>query len=402
MSLLPSMCKSKSPSCVDRKISESLILQSTTSCTIGQSGPLVHTSLCIPCSSKSVSFPIVPVALASTLKQAMGFLERTVRRLFNSPLEHGFGDKSPKLFATPSHGLISQFDLPSDQCSTSSSASSLSSSATFWMSPAPPRRSCAQYMPTRIRSSISKKQIAVMICILLALGFWATPPPSTWKRNEVHITIQQPASNPYQILRPASQEGPKQHAPNPVRWLEQNSNNRHAEIAGANPYLSIPVLGHQNAKPRAALISLVRNSELPGLTQSMRQLEFQWNRKYNYPWIFFNDEPFSDEFKVRTRCLAESQPLICRQAATQNLTTAQCYYEVVPNDHWSLPEWIDEGRFMNSLEYLGAIGVGKGWMVSYRHMCRWNSGFFYKHPRLKDFDWYWRVEPDVRHFVPCC
>lgn len=50
---------------------------------------------------------------------------------------------------------------------------------------------------------------------------------------------------------------------------------------------------------------------------------------------------------------------------------------------------------MNSLEYLGAIGVGKGWMISYRHMCRWNSGFFYKHPRLKDFDWYWRVEPDV-------
>lgn len=55
---------------------------------------------------------------------------------------------------------------------------------------------------------------------------------------------------------------------------------------------------------------------------------------------------------------------------------------------------------MNSLEYLGAIGVGKGWMVSYRHMCRWNSGFFYKHPRLKDFDWYWRIEPDACHIVP--
>lgn len=50
---------------------------------------------------------------------------------------------------------------------------------------------------------------------------------------------------------------------------------------------------------------------------------------------------------------------------------------------------------MNSLEYLGAIGVGKGWMISYRHMCRWNSGFFYRHPKLRDYDWYWRVEPDV-------
>jgi len=28
------------------------------------------------------------------------------------------------------------------------------------------------------------------------------------------------------------------------------------------------------------LISLVRNSELEGMMQSMRQLEFRWNRKY--------------------------------------------------------------------------------------------------------------------------
>lgn len=96
--------------------------------------------------------------------------------------------------------------------------------------------------------------------------------------------------------------------------------------------------------------------------------------------------------------LFDRQWLTDTQAATQNLTSSQCYYELIPKEHWSLPDWIDEGRFMNSLEYLGTIGVGKGWMVSYRHMCRWNSGFFYKHPRLRDFDWYWRVEPDVSFF----
>ena len=98
---------------------------------------------------------------------------------------------------------------------------------------------------------------------------------------------------------------------------------------------------------------------------------------------------------MQMHCIGAETKVMGAQAATQNLTSAKCYYEVVPNEHWSLPDWIDEGRFMNSLEYLGAIGVGKGWMISYRHMCRWNSGFFYKHPRLKDFDWYWRVEPDV-------
>lgn len=31
-------------------------------------------------------------------------------------------------------------------------------------------------------------------------------------------------------------------------------------------------------------------------------------------------------------------------------------------------------------------------------MCRWNSGFFYHHPALIDYDFYWRVEPDVHFF----
>lgn len=36
-----------------------------------------------------------------------------------------------------------------------------------------------------------------------------------------------------------------------------------------------------------------------------------------------------------------------------------------------------------------AHGVGS---VSYRNMCRFNSGFFYHHELLQQFKWYWRVE----------
>lgn len=71
---------------------------------------------------------------------------------------------------------------------------------------------------------------------------------------------------------------------------------------------------------------------------------------------------------------------------------------MVPLEHWSAPEWLDVNLFVDSLEYLGIIGVGKGWMPSYRNMCRWNSGFFYKHARLLDFEYYWRVEPDCHFF----
>ncbi|KAL8980276.1 MAG: hypothetical protein Q9205_004600 [Flavoplaca limonia] len=314
----------------------------------------------------------------------MGFLDATIRNIFKSPNRDPFYDKSPKLLATPSHIAVAQFDIPSGNStssSSSSSSSSLSSSSTFWLSPAPSIWSPRRYVPSQVRKNISKRQAAVLACLLLGLLIWMVPSPQSWRRHVVHINVPHHITNPYQVLKPIA-EAARKHAPDPQRWLEHNSNNKFALSSKSRLVSSISEYGHVSKRPRAALISLVRNSELEGIVQSMTQLEYHWNRKYQYPWVFFNDEPFNDDFK----------------AATQNLTSAKIYYEVVPKDHWSLPDWVDEGRFMNSLEYLGAIGVGKGWMVSYRHMCRWNSGFFYRHPRLKDFDWYWRVEPDVHFF----
>lgn len=194
---------------------------------------------------------------------------------------------------------ISKFSLPSSEPSPSSSASSLSSASSFWTSPAPSR--WPRYLPSSVRNTVSKRQIAVVVCLLLALLVWVVPQPYTWRRQVIHITVQQQVANPYQVLRPVSETilTKKKRVLDPMHWLDQNSNNKHVEDTGLGLLKSVPSLGHHSAKPRAALISLVRNSELPGLMQSMRQLEIQWNRKYNYPWIFFNDEPFSDEFKVR-------------------------------------------------------------------------------------------------------
>ena len=229
----------------------------------------------------------------------MGFVERTVWRLFNTPPKDPFFDEPSNILTTPSQVSMLSFELPSGSSSSpSSSTSSLSSSSTFWISPGPSPWSFRRYIPLTIRRSVSKKQIAVIACIIIALGFWVAPPPATWKSDIVHVTVQQPLSNPYHILRPVSHTKSAKSTPDPIRWLQRNSNNRYAEGSATNLWSSIPVLGQKNRKPRAALISLVRNSELEGLMQSMRQLEFQWNRKYSYPWIFFNDEPFSDDFKV--------------------------------------------------------------------------------------------------------
>ncbi|KAI4087523.1 MAG: hypothetical protein LQ344_006718 [Seirophora lacunosa] len=132
----------------------------------------------------------------------------------------------------------------------------------------------------------------------------------------------------------------------------------------------------------ATILSLVRNSEIDGMVQSMRDLERTWNRKFNYPWTFFNDEPFTTEFKERTR--AE--------------TNAPCHYELIPKEHWAVPPWINDDLFRESAQILAEQDIQYGDMVSYHQMCRWNSGFFYHHPALEHTRYYWRVEPNVHFF----
>ena len=47
----------------------------------------------------------------------------------------------------------------------------------------------------------------------------------------------------------------------------------------------------------ATLFMLARNSEVDSAVNSVRELEDRFNRKYGYPWVFLNEEPFSDDFK---------------------------------------------------------------------------------------------------------
>ncbi|KAI9818246.1 MAG: hypothetical protein M1832_004462 [Thelocarpon impressellum] len=132
----------------------------------------------------------------------------------------------------------------------------------------------------------------------------------------------------------------------------------------------------------ATILSLVRNEELDGMIQAMVDLERTWNHKFNYPWTFFNDVPFSAEFKRRTR------------AATK----AEVRYHTIPKEHWEFPSWINKELYEESAQMLKESDVPYWNNPSYHQMCRWNSGFFYKHPALKDIRYYWRVEPKVHFF----
>lgn len=124
---------------------------------------------------------------------------------------------------------------------------------------------------------------------------------------------------------------------------------------------------------KAAFVVLVRNSELYALRSSMRYLEDRFNHRYNYPWIFLNEQPFTEEFINMTRMM----------------TNAEVHYGLVPKEHWSYPDWIDQERAAECREDMAERQIVYGGSESYRHMCRYQSGFFMLHPLLDDLDYYW-------------
>ncbi|CEI99035.1 hypothetical protein RMCBS344292_13129 [Rhizopus microsporus] len=137
----------------------------------------------------------------------------------------------------------------------------------------------------------------------------------------------------------------------------------------------------QVKREKAVIVILVRNNELRPMRRTLREFEDRFNRKYNYPYVFLNDEPFTDEFKQ----------------SISALTNAEIKFGLVPKEMWSVPNHVNETVMYNSLYDYASRNIMYGGSLSYRHMCRFNSGFFYKHPLLQQYDYYWRVEPGV-HF----
>jgi len=138
----------------------------------------------------------------------------------------------------------------------------------------------------------------------------------------------------------------------------------------------------------AAIFMLARNSEVDDAIHAVRSLETQFNQWFQYPWIFLNDVEWSEEFK--TKVGAE--------------TSGKAVFETIDKSMWDWPEHFTENDkqsakktwkkmydAMDEIFQNGTHVLKEG----YHHMCRFNSGFFYDHPALAKYKYYWRVEPGV-------
>lgn len=133
-------------------------------------------------------------------------------------------------------------------------------------------------------------------------------------------------------------------------------------------------------KANATFVMLCRESDLEAAVKSMRAVEDRFNGRHNYPWVFLSEVPFSEEFKTRVRII----------------TLSPVEFGVIPRDHWFQPDTIDEERAAAGRKELVGHQVPYGGSVPYRNMCRFNSGFFFRHPLMLKYRYYWRVEPSVQ------
>ncbi|KAI1912790.1 alpha 1,2-mannosyltransferase 2.4.1 [Ophidiomyces ophidiicola] len=177
-------------------------------------------------------------------------------------------------------------------------------------------------------------------------------PPKPNKNGELHIqTAHLPAKTPAISLAPP----PKTNEP--------------AGTAGSD-------------RANATFVSLVRDSDLWDMIHSIRQIEDRFNRNYHYDWVFLNDGDFSEEFKK----------------LTSSFVSGKAHYGKIPTEHWSYPEWIDQTKAAEARRIMEEKKIIYGGSSSYRHMCRYESGFFFRHELMLNYDYYWRVEPSVKYF----
>lgn len=149
-----------------------------------------------------------------------------------------------------------------------------------------------------------------------------------------------------------------------------------------NAKSGLPAPLSKDEKMNATFVTLARNSDLWEIVKSIRTVEDRFNRNYHYDWVFLNDKPFDAEFK----------------RVTSALISGKAYYGDIPQEHWSFPDFIDQDKAAKVREDMRERQIIYGDSISYRHMCRFESGFFFRQPLLNNYEWYWRVEPSIELF----
>ncbi|CCK71605.1 putative mannosyltransferase KNAG_0H01910 [Huiozyma naganishii CBS 8797] len=143
-------------------------------------------------------------------------------------------------------------------------------------------------------------------------------------------------------------------------------------------YLADPMYKKQNA----TFVMLTRNSELDDVLSTMASVEEHFNQWFQYPYVFLNDMEFTEQFKN----------------AVKEHTRANVTFDIIESADWEFPSNVPRELLHENIELQGDRGILYGSMESYHKMCRFYSGKFYHNKYVKQYEWYWRLEPSVQFF----
>ncbi|CAI5755908.1 unnamed protein product [Candida verbasci] len=129
----------------------------------------------------------------------------------------------------------------------------------------------------------------------------------------------------------------------------------------------------------ATILMLCRNEDVFEVLETIQNFEDRFNKRYHYDYTFFNDVPFSQEFIY---------------LVSNFIPHGKISFGLIPQAHWNYPPHIDQDKAREVRESF--VDVPYGDSETYRHMCRFYSGFFYHHPLVQQYQYYWRTEPGVK------
>lgn len=105
-------------------------------------------------------------------------------------------------------------------------------------------------------------------------------------------------------------------------------------------------------------INLARNSDLKGVVTSVKQMEDRFNKKFGYPYVFLNEQPFDEGFmKFVPNAKSFVVFLTWYPSRIRDLTDSSVEFGLVPKEHWYQPDWIDEKKASESREKMMANNV---------------------------------------------
>ncbi|KAJ4488223.1 nucleotide-diphospho-sugar transferase [Lentinula aciculospora] len=133
----------------------------------------------------------------------------------------------------------------------------------------------------------------------------------------------------------------------------------------------------QGNSTNGAIFMLVSPSRIHQAIIALLNVENRFNRRLQYSYVLFT--------------ASEEESAMINEEERRKIdwiTQGRAKLAVLNKESWDVPESYDKSRVNDSLH---TIGFSSG----YRSMCRFYSGFFWKHHALAQYDWLWRLDTDI-------